>query len=794
MENKRKKPVVLIILFAALLLAAAVGAGCVLIRTNRLKHTNDQANDLRARGEYAQALNAYSRLMENDPLSFLPVDRAYVQAGADGVLFCADALLESSDGARYLAENNVLEQVLSSATHPAVPGSFRTDATMRIQRNEAILADLAAEQKALQEQAEKLAAEAQRRQALLEEALRAWDDGRLEEAQELVKQSGLQPELIDEIEAQIIREHDEAVAAQAQAVLANLELQKALTLAEQLIDPSAREALRQEIENSWSQLEPQLREKYGNSLFAGAWYSICLGDTPRLTGDKRYAGLESTLALGDTVIGGVFSWMKLSDGKVELIGDTLGAAKTAAQISDAKDGALGLNHGLILHANGAVTHLGARQYGRGDAESWTGIVKVAAGAFHSLGLTQDGTVVAAGLDLDGQCQVGEWADVVAIAAGLRHSVALTRDGRVLAAGDDSFGQCDVSDWENVVDVRCGGNFTLGLTADGRLLAAGDNGCGQCDVAGWEHVIAFDGGLWHTLALTRDGNVLAAGANGHDQCALYGTQLFATDHESALPAAFAEKEGEFVYEGDAKDGPWLYCGGEGSVIVAFDADTGKIKATRADLICTYGHPPIGILSGGGDQPSTAVKASVLARQNQAVFALTGDYFSFDYNPDGLQIRRGILIREKQQEVGFGFYPDGSMRIIDPHTVTAQDLLDMGVNDSWVFGPALIENGVALDISRNKLSHNDVTMRSVMGSICPYHHIGAAYGFSTLTQVVDNLLGYGCEIAYNLDGGRSSMLLFMGNPVNKTAFINKGWRGLKDMVGFITSDLVPAPYGK
>ena len=83
---------------------------------------------------------------------------------------------------------------------------------------------------------------------------------------------------------------------------------------------------------------------------------------------------------------------------------------------------------------------------------------------------------------------------------------------------------------------------------------------------------------------------------------------------------------------------------------------------------------------------------------------------------------------------------------------------------------------------------------MASICPYHHIGAAYGFSTLAQVVDNLLDYGCEIAYNLDGGRSSMLVFMGNAVNKTAFIGKGWRGLKDMVGFLTSDLVPEPYGK
>ena len=640
-------------------------------------------------------------------------------------------------------------------------------------------------------QARREAEEAQRRQALLDQALRARDEGRLEEARDLVQQSGLRPELAEEIEAQIVGERDALLAAQARTALAELDLGGALALAEQLADDSARAALQQELADGWAQMGPQLREKYNNSLWAGAWYSLCLGQEPRLAGDRRYEGLEAGLSAGGDVVGGYFSWMRLFEGKVELIGDTLGAVKTAAGITDAVGGALGLNHGLVLHADGTVTNLGARQYGRGAVESWTDVIQVAAGAFHSLGLTRAGTVVAAGLDLDGQCQVSEWTDVVSVAAGLRHSVALTRDGRVLAAGDDSFGQCDVSAWENIVAVRCGGNHTLGLTADGRLLAAGDNGCGQCDVSAWTGVVAFDGGLWHTLALLQDGTVAAAGANGHGQCDVQGTKLFDTGHTADLPAAFAEQEGEFVYVGSEQDGPWLYCSGQGSVVVAFDADSGKIKVTRADLICTYGQPPVGILSGGGDKPQSGVRASKLAKQNRAVFALTGDFFTFGYNPDGLQIRRGVVFRQKKDEVGFSFYPDGSMRIVDPETTTAEDLLSQGIRDSWVFGPPLIREGQAVDIHRHPLSYNDVTMRSVMASVCPYHHIGAAYGFSTLKQVVDNLLDYGCEIAYNLDGGRSSMLVFMGQVVNKTAFTNKGWRGLRDMVGFLTSDLVPAP---
>ena len=101
-----------------------------------------------------------------------------------------------------------------------------------------------------------------------------------------------------------------------------------------------------------------------------------------------------------------------------------------------------------------------------------------------------------------------------------------------------------------------------------------------------------------------------------------------------------------------------------------------------------------------------------------------------------------------------------------------------------------DGQARDISYHPLSYNDVTMRTVVGSLCPYHHIAVAYSSSTLAQVIDNLLGYGCNIAYNLDGGRSCMMVFMGNKiVNRSMYINNGWRGLQDMVGFLTSDLVP-----
>ena len=786
------KRIVLRMMLILLLLALAAGGYLLHREQQRLEGLVAQADGLLSEQRYGEAIPAYGALLQKTPVSFLGLGRTYVEQGAEGVLACVDALLETADGARYLQEDGTVSAILALATHPAVPASFRTGLEARAARGTALLE---AEAERLRQEAEAQAAaeeEARRRQDLLEQALRAREEGQLEEALALVKESGLQPELIGEIEEQLQQAQDEALAAQARTALDGLHYSEALSLAGQMKDITAREALLTELNESWARKAKELEKAYQSKLWAGAWYTLVLGEVPHLSGDRRYEGLAMGLGSDDAVIGGVFGWMRLSGGKVELVGDTLGAEKTVTGITDARDGAMGWNHGLILHADGTVTNLGSWTYGRAAVADWTGIAQVAAGAFHSLGLTETGTVLAAGLDLDGQCQVASWADVVSVAAGLRHSVALTKDGHVLAVGDNSFGQCDVSGWENVVSIRCGGNFTLGLTADGHLLAAGDNSCGQCDVFDWENVVAFDGGLWHTVALLQDGHVVSTGANGHDQCALHGTPLFETGIGAAPAGTFVQEETEFVYVGDQLNGPWLYYGSDGAVVVSFDEDTGRLKATRADLFCTYGNPPVGILAGGGDKPKDRVHATKLAWQNRAVFALTGDYYTMHKNAKGILIRRGQVIREKTKTMGCAFFPDGSLGLVDPSVVTAEELLAQGIQDAWVFGPVLIANGELQDFRRHSLARNgEVTMRTVLATYCTYHHLAACYGFTSLRQAADDLVSCGCEMAYNLDGGRSSMMVFMGEIVNKTAFTKEGWRGLRDMVGFLTSEQVPKP---
>ena len=487
MERKKHRFLYIILL---LLLATLLAAGWYLYSQLQGRETAKKTGDkLYAEGQYGEAMEAYAQLMEDiTPLRYTPLGKELPQAGAEGVLSCVDALLETEDGPRYLMEQNVFETVPDHATHPDAPVAFLREALD--QRALFARAVLVNEEGDLKEALALVKAsgltspralalideltDTLNRQEILLSALKAREEGRLEEALALVKESGLQPELIDEIQRQITDENDRKLIDQAWEAMEAMAPQRAMDILSGLSNNNIRRTMKRVLTDARKDMIQELRTKYADKVLAGAWYSLVLGDEPQLTGDRRYEDLKKVFTPEDRVVSGLFSLIRLTDGRVELLGDTLGATKVVEEITDAKDAALGLNHGLVLHRNGTVTHLGARQYGRDAAEEWRGIVQVAAGAFHSVGLTRRGMVVAAGLNLDSQCRVSGWTNVVAVDAGLRHTVALLKSGRVVATGDNSFGQCDVSGWRDVIEIRCGGNFTVGLTADYRLLATGDN--------------------------------------------------------------------------------------------------------------------------------------------------------------------------------------------------------------------------------------------------------------------------------------------------------------------------------
>lgn len=171
-------------------------------------------------------------------------------------------------------------------------------------------------------------------------------------------------------------------------------------------------------------------------------------------------------------------------------------------------------------------------------------------------------------------------------------------------------------------------------------------------------------------------------------------------------------------------------------------------------------------------------SAIAEDNDAVFAINGDYYGF--RDTGIVIRNGVIYRDAGARTGLAFYLDGRVEVYDETATTAQELLDAGVWNTLSFGPAIVEDGAVVDgiesveVDTNFGNHSiqGDQPRTAVGVIDDNHVVfvvvdGRSPGYSkgvTLTGLADIMLGLGATTAYNLDGGGSSTMYFDGAVVN------------------------------
>ena len=168
-------------------------------------------------------------------------------------------------------------------------------------------------------------------------------------------------------------------------------------------------------------------------------------------------------------------------------------------------------------------------------------------------------------------------------------------------------------------------------------------------------------------------------------------------------------------------------------------------------------------------------SSMAKKNNAVLAINGDYFSFHQN--GIVVRGGKMWRNR---------PDGKrdILIIDENgdfTILPQcekeDFAGYAgtVMHAFCFGPGLVVDGKAL----TSLEHADVgnapakaTQRIALGQTGPLEYLILAtegpenkgsVGF-TILQMAELCQEMGCINAYNLDGGSSSSVVLGGKKIN------------------------------
>jgi len=173
-----------------------------------------------------------------------------------------------------------------------------------------------------------------------------------------------------------------------------------------------------------------------------------------------------------------------------------------------------------------------------------------------------------------------------------------------------------------------------------------------------------------------------------------------------------------------------------------------------------------------------KTSQIAADNKAVFAINGDYYGF--RSDGVLIRNGVLYRDEPARVGVALFENGTMQTFDETDVTASSLLADGALHTLSFGPVLIKKGevvedfekVSVDSNFGNRSIQGSNPRTGIGMISANHYVfvvvdGRTENYSkgmTLSEFADVFADLGCTEAYNLDGGGSSTMYFMGRVVN------------------------------
>ena len=186
-------------------------------------------------------------------------------------------------------------------------------------------------------------------------------------------------------------------------------------------------------------------------------------------------------------------------------------------------------------------------------------------------------------------------------------------------------------------------------------------------------------------------------------------------------------------------------------------------------------------------------SAIAESNNAVFAINGDYYGF--RDTGIVIRNGVVFRDEGARQGLAFYRDGTVKVYDETTTSADELLANGVWNTLSFGPSLLDNGdiasgiedVEVDTNFGNHSIQGEQPRTAVGIIDENHLVfvvvdGRSPGYSagvTMTGLAEIMQGLGATTAYNIDGGGSSTMYFNGGLVNSPLGGNKE-RGTSDIL--------------
>lgn len=165
-------------------------------------------------------------------------------------------------------------------------------------------------------------------------------------------------------------------------------------------------------------------------------------------------------------------------------------------------------------------------------------------------------------------------------------------------------------------------------------------------------------------------------------------------------------------------------------------------------------------------------SVQAANTGAILAINGDYYGAQER--GYVLRNGVLYRASAQSGTDALVigADGNFRIITEGETSADTLVREGAWQVLTFGPALINGGQVTVSSSDEVGRAMTSNpRTAIGQISEGHYLLVVSDGRTkestglsLRQLAELMQSLGAQIAYNLDGGGSSTMVFQGRVVN------------------------------
>ncbi len=274
------------------------------------------------------------------------------------------------------------------------------------------------------------------------------------------------------------------------------------------------------------------------------------------------------------------------------------------------------------------------------------------------------------------------------------------------------------------------------------------------------------------------------------------------------------EGEFLYE-DPKQGLWAYLSPTVQVqIIQYDMTKKPLQRFfitdvrfKPDQEQFKQHKYV-----NAQFKDQQIWPKTLAQTSKMVIAINGDYYP--YRIERKQVR-GNIIRNREilftmdpnKSMGFpnldtmALHDDGSLSVYGVHEITAEELLAKGdVHDALSFGPYLIRDGVLRDYDGKNTNQREP--RTAIGMVEPGHYIiltaegrvpNGPKGL-TIPETARLLYAYGCEQGFMLDGGSTSVLIFVGEKLNRNGFDKYvgSPRNQHELFGVGTTDLVHTDY--